>query len=168
LENPLEKIKISNEENLRESWQVNLKHFLKSIRAERGLSQSGLGNILGYSDSLVALLESNKNDNRVISSLMILHKLGSLESKNAAHMVKKLIGNSSDQDQSYFDRGILQSLSEVPFKTSYPFEKKLSELFSSDQSAKISTVLSICTQLMSLDEDSLNCLKTISKKLTEK
>ena len=155
--------KTINEEKLREGWQVNLKHFLKSIRAEKGLSQSGLGKMLGCSDSLIALLESNKNDNRVISSLMILHKLGSLESKDACHMVKRLIGNN-DCDQS-FDQGILLSLSEVPFKVSYPFEKKLAELYSSEQSEKISTILKICTNLISLDEDSLKSITTLSEKL---
>lgn len=155
---------LKNEEKLREKWQVNLVHFLKSLRQERGISQSGLGKILGCSDSSIALLESSKSDNRVISSLVMLHRLGSLESKNAMHMVKILLGDTEKENN--FDQGILQSLSDVPFKVSYPFEKKLSELYTNDDNEKIIEVLSICTLLMSIDRETLVNLRSIIEKIT--
>ncbi|MFK7954373.1 MAG: hypothetical protein AB8B73_16090 [Ekhidna sp.] len=162
----IDKDNLNKEEKLKESWQVNLKHFLKSLRSEKGLSQTGLGKILGCSDSTIALLESNKSDNRVISSLIMLNRLGALESKNALHMVKKLIAGVSDDEENVFDQeGLLQCLSEVPYRLTYPFEKKISELYSQNKNEKINQVISIATKLMYLDEGTLSNIEDISEKL---
>ena len=81
-------------------------------------------------------------------------------------MVKKLIAGASDDEENIFDQeGLLQCLSEVPYRLTYPFEKKISELYSQNKNEKINQVVSIATKLMFLDKETLSNIEDISEKL---
>ena len=142
-------------------YQERLSHYLKSFRAKAEIGQKGLAEILGCTKPLVALLESKKISNKVISALETLELLGQLESLSIKEFANYLVAGSKTDTLEPWEEQVLSGFSTVRIS----LQKRMADCFnelSLDQNWKLETALNLLLKLMNLSQQDLVLLESLT------